>query len=218
MAEQSLQGRTRSRPGVRVRQSSAQGSGRQRRTWRGRAMAVSINAATAQAIQAGLSSRSALPTSVGRTAGCEWPRRGAGRETAGPALTTDTAIVRLRIGRPDDLSITFYRVDDLWARSTPHNAMPAIRRPCKGGLSDDGGVVVITPGRGLGHTERRAEPRERRRPCRMQLTNQHPPATTYSAFARPTRRRHGQLLGHLLRKLRSEHRGLGDTLGGGAPR
>jgi hypothetical protein len=78
----------------------------------GEALAVSINASPAQAIQAGLSSPFGFADFLSGDAAVRVARPVAVAETADGG-NDDIAIIRLRQDGQDNLALTFYRVDDL---------------------------------------------------------------------------------------------------------
>jgi hypothetical protein len=90
----------------------AQGGLMQEHLSSGEALAVSINASPAQAIQAGLSSPFGFADFLSGDAAVRVARPVAVAETADGG-NDDIAIVRLRQDGQDNLALTFYRVDDL---------------------------------------------------------------------------------------------------------
>jgi hypothetical protein len=111
MAEQSLQADF--DPALIVMfDKQAQGGLAQTHLSSGEALAVSINASSAEAIQASLTSSFGFADFLSGDAAVRVARPVAVAETAG-GHDDQMAIVRLRQGGQDNLSITFYRVDDL---------------------------------------------------------------------------------------------------------
>ena len=90
----------------------AQGGLMQEHLSSGEALAVSINVSPAQAIQAGLSSPFGFADFLSGDAAVRVARPVAVAETADGG-SNEVAIVRLRQDGQDNLSLTFYRVDDL---------------------------------------------------------------------------------------------------------
>jgi hypothetical protein len=126
-----------------------------------------------------------------------------------------TAIVRLRQGGQDDLSITFYRVDDLSGTINglhPGDAGYQAALQSRAYQMTSGGSSITGPG--YGHYEQTALSHVNAGDLvAMQLTN-NTHGNTYSAFAQANETANGQPVGHLWNYGLNTW-GWEDTLGGG---
>jgi len=192
----------------------AQGSVAEAHLQPGEALAVSINASPAQAIQAGLSSSFGFADFLSGDGAVRVARPVAVAETA-DGHNDQTAIVRLRQGGQDDLSITFYRVDDLSGTINglhPDDAGYLAARQSRAYQMTSGGSSITGPG--YGHYEQTALSHVNAGDLvAMQLTN-NTHGNSYSAFAQANETLNGQHVGHLWNYGLNTW-GWEDTLGGG---
>jgi hypothetical protein len=193
----------------------AQGGVAQTHLSSGEALAVSINASPAQAIQATLSSSFGFADFLSGDAAVRVARPVAVAETAG-GHDDQMAIVRLRQGGQDNLSITFYRVDDLSGTINglhPGDPGYAAAAQAHAYQMTSGGTSINGPGygnyeqTGLGHVNAGDL-------IAMQLTN-NSSSNTYWGFAQANETSpDGQHVGHLWNYGLNTW-GWEDTLGGG---
>jgi hypothetical protein len=163
----------------------------------GEALAVSIGASPAQAIQADLSSPFGFADFLSGDTAVRVARPVAVAETA-DAHNDQTAIVRLRQDGQDNLSITFYRVDDLSGTINGlHPGDPGYQAAVQGRAYQmtSGGTSIGGPGygnyeqTGLSHVNAGDL-------VAMQLTN-NTHGNVYSGFAQANETVNGQPVGHL---------------------
>jgi hypothetical protein len=163
----------------------------------GEALAVSVGASPAQAIQANLSSPFGFADFLSGDTAVRVARPVAVAETA-DAHNDQTAIVRLRQDGQDNLSITFYRVDDLSGAINglhPGDAGYQATVQARAYQMMSGGTSIDGPGygnyeqTGLGHVNAGDL-------VAMQLTN-NTHGNVYSGFAQANETANGQPVGHL---------------------
>jgi hypothetical protein len=163
----------------------------------GEALSVSIGASQAQAIQAALSSPFGFADFLSGDAALRVARPVAVAETA-DGHNDQTAIVRLRQDGQDNLSITFYRVDDLSGAINglhPGDAGYQAAVQARAYQMTTGGTSIDGPGygnyeqTGLGHVNAGDL-------VAMQLTN-NTHGNVYSGFAPANETVNGQPVGHL---------------------
>jgi hypothetical protein len=196
MAEQSLQADF--DPALVVMfDKQAQGGLAQAHVSTGEALAVSIDSASTRAIQATLSSPFGFADFLSGDGAVRVARPVTVAETA-DAHNDQTAIVRLRQGGQDDLSITFYRVDDLSGTINglhPGDAGYQAAAQARAYQMTTGGTSIGGPGygnyeqTGLSHVNAGDL-------VAMQLTN-NTHGNTYSAFAQANETVNGTPVGHL---------------------
>jgi hypothetical protein len=192
----------------------AQGAVMQSSLSSGEALAVSINASPAQAIQAGLSSPFGFADFLSGDAAVRVARPVAVAETADGG-SNEIAIVRLRQDGQDNLSLTFYRVDDLNGTINglhPGDAGYQAALQARAYQMSSGSTSVVGPGYGnyeqadLLHVNAGDL-------IAMQLTN-NTHGNTYLGFAQANETVHGQPVGHLWNYGLNTW-GWEDTFGGG---
>ena len=163
----------------------------------GEALAVSVGASPAQAIQASLSGPFGFADFLSGDTAVRVARPVAVAETA-DAHNDQTAIVRLRQDGQDNLSITFYRVDDLSGAINglhPGDAGYQAAVQARAYQMMSGGTSIGGPGygsyeqTGLGHVNAGDL-------VAMQLTN-NTHGNVYSGFAQANETANGQPVGHL---------------------
>jgi len=192
----------------------AQGGVMQEHVGAGAALAVSLNGATGQAVQAALTSPFGLAEFFAGGGAVQAARSVAIAETAGGG-NNETAVVRIRQDGQDNLSLTFYRVDDLNGTVNglhPGDAGYQAAVQARAYQLTSGGTSVGGPGYGgyeqLGMSHVNAGDL-----VAMQLTdNTH--GAVYSAFAQANETVNGQHVGHLWNYGLNTW-GWEDTLGGG---
>jgi hypothetical protein len=196
MAEQSLQADF--DPALVVMfDKQSQGGLAQSQVSTGEALAVSIDAASTQAIQATLSSPFGSADFLSGDGAVRVARPVAVAETA-DAHDDQTAIVRLRQGGQDNLSLTFYRVDDLSGTINglhPGDAGYQAAVQARAYHMTTGGTSINGPGYG-GYEQTGLSHVNAGDLVAMQLTN-NTHGNTYSAFAQANETVNGAPVGHL---------------------
>jgi hypothetical protein len=175
----------------------AQGAVAQAHLSSGEALAVSINTSPAEAIQAGLSSPFGFADFLSGDAAVRAARPVAVAETA-DGHNDQTAIVRLRQDGQDNLSLTFYRVDDLNGTINglhPGDAGYQAAVQSRAYQLTSGGASVAGPGYG-GYEQTGLSHVNAGDLVVMQLTNTTH-GDVYSAFAQANETVNGQPVGHL---------------------
>jgi hypothetical protein len=175
----------------------AQGAVMQSSLSSGEALAVSINASSAQAIQAGLSSPFGFADFLSGDAAVRVARPVAVAGTADGG-SNETAIVRLRQDGQDNLSLTLYRVDDLSGTINglhPGDAGYQAALQSRAYQMTTGGTSIGGPGYG-NYEQSGLQHVNAGDLVAMQLTN-NTHGNTYLGFAQANETVNGQPVGHL---------------------
>jgi hypothetical protein len=180
----------------------------------GEVIAVSINATSADAVQGALSSPFGFPDFMTDSGVVRVARAVSVAETVN-GLDDQTAIVRVRQNGQDDLSVSFYRVDDLSGSingiqaGQAGYAAAALARTYQ---FEGGGLAVNGPGYG-NYTEARLTDVDSGDLIAMKLVN-NSSGNTYWAFSQANESVNGQSVGHVWNYGLNTF-GIEDTYGGG---